>query len=135
MNMFNNKIKSPFEGNLGSTNRLVEGTKIEGDLSSQADLRIDGEIIGHVISKGRVVIGPKGKIEGTLTCQNADIEGVVKGKISVTELLSLKSKANVYGDVTIGKLAVEPGANFTATCIMNTAVKNLTPDLSKEKSA
>jgi cytoskeletal protein CcmA (bactofilin family) len=133
--MFNNKIKSTFEGNLGATNRLVEGTKIVGDLSSHADLRIDGEIIGNVISKGRVVLGSKGRIEGTLTCQNADIEGFVKGKVTVTELLSLKAKANVYGDVAIGKLSVEPGASFTATCIMNTAVKNLNPDLSKEKSA
>jgi cytoskeletal protein CcmA (bactofilin family) len=133
--MFNNKIKSTFEGNLGTTNRLVEGTKIVGDLSSQADLRIDGEIIGNVISKGRVVLGAKGRIEGTLTCQNADIEGFVKGKVTVTELLSLKAKANVYGDVAIGKLSVEPGASFTATCIMNTSVKNLNPDLSKEKSA
>ena len=49
--------------------------------------------------------------------------------------MSLKTKANVYGDVSVGKLAVEPGANFTATCIMNTTVKNLNPEAAKEKSA
>jgi cytoskeletal protein CcmA (bactofilin family) len=133
--MFNNKLKNTIEGNLGATNRLVESTKIEGDISSHADIRIDGEIIGNIICKGKVVLGAKGKIEGTLTCQNADIEGYLKGKIIVAELLSLKAKANVYGDVNVGKLAVEPGANFTATCIMNSNVKNLNPDATKEKSA
>lgn len=133
--MFNNRIKSTIEGNMGATNRLVESTKIVGDMSSNADIRIDGEIIGNVICKGKVVIGSKGKIEGTLTCANADIEGVVKGKINITELLSLKAKSNVYGDVTTGKLAIEPGANFTATCIMNTVVKNLKPEGVNEKSA
>lgn len=133
--MFNNKLKTTIEGNLGATNRLVESTKIEGDISSNADIRIDGEVKGNVICKGKVVLGSKGKIEGTLTCMNADIEGQIKGKIIVTELLSIKSKANIYGDVTVGKLAVEPGANFTATCIMNAPVKNLNPEVVKEKSA
>lgn len=133
--MFNNKIKSTIDGTMGATNRLVESTKIKGDITSSADIRIDGEITGNVVCKGKVVLGPKGKIEGTLTCLNADIEGYVKGKINVTELLSLKSKSNIYGDVTVGKLAIEPGANFTATCIMNSAVKNLKPESLDEKSA
>jgi cytoskeletal protein CcmA (bactofilin family) len=50
---------------------------------------------------------------------NADIEGKFEGKIQVTELLNLKTNASVRGEVTCSKLSVEPGADFSATCLMN----------------
>lgn len=104
----------------GKTNRIVEGTKISGDIVTQGDFRLDGELIGNFKSNGKLVIGASGIINGDVTCKNADIEGRFDGKIVVTELLSIKATATIIGDVNIGKLSVEPGANFTATCVMNT---------------
>ena len=75
-------------------------------------------------TKGKVVIGSTGFVDGSLSCNSADIEGQVKGKIIVTDTLSLRSSANVNGDVQIGKLAVEPGAIFNAQCQMKNAVKD-----------
>jgi len=57
-------------------------------------------------------------VEGEIICQNADIEGSVKAKLQVSELLTLKSESNFEGDVTTGKLAIEPGAKFSGTCKM-----------------
>ena len=76
-------------------------------------------------TKGKVVIGSTVFVDGSLSCNSADIEGQVKGKIIVTDTLSLRSSANVNGDVQIGKLAVEPGAIFNAQCQMKNAVKEL----------
>ena len=103
---------------LGSTNRIVEGTIITGDIVSQADFRLDGELIGNFTSNGKIVIGPMGKVTGDIVCQNADIEGFLDGKLTVNEILNVKEKAVIQGDVYVGKLSVEPGANFTATCTM-----------------
>jgi cytoskeletal protein CcmA (bactofilin family) len=44
------------------TNRIVEGTIIKGDIVSQADFRLDGELIGNFFSTGKLVIGPAGII-------------------------------------------------------------------------
>ena len=60
---------------LGKTNRIVEGTTIKGDISSLADFRLDGHLIGNFNSKGKLVIGPAGSVTGNILCENADIEG------------------------------------------------------------
>jgi len=120
--MFEKTPKNPTD-NLGKTNRIVEGTLIKGDITSAADFRLDGELIGNFTSSGKIVIGPAGSITGDIKCKNADIEGRFNGRIDVEELLSVKAKAQITGEVVVGKLAVEPGAEFTATCAMKNPSK------------
>jgi cytoskeletal protein CcmA (bactofilin family) len=121
--MFDKKTKS-YTDLLGKTNRIVEGTSIKGDIISQADFRLDGELIGNFQSKGKIVIGPAGSVTGDIICKNADIEGKFNGKIKVAEVLNVKHKASIYGEVICGKLSVEPGADFSASCMMKTNSKN-----------
>ncbi len=98
---------------------LGAGTSISGDIISNGDFRIEGTLIGSVNSKGKVVVGNSGKIEGEIICQNADISGEIIAKIVVHELLNLKSSAKLQGDIFASKLAIEPGAKFTGSCNMN----------------
>lgn len=116
-------ITDPF----GKTNRIVDGTTITGDIVSQADFRLDGRLVGNFTSTGKIVIGPAGSVDGDIKCKNADIEGTFNGRIEVEELLTVKAKATITGDVVVGKLAVEPGAEFTATCAMKNTVKQIAP--------
>jgi len=125
--MFEKNPKS-YTDLLGKTNRIVEGTVIKGDIISQADFRLDGELIGNFHSKGKIVIGPAGKVIGDIVCKNADIEGKFDGRIEVLEILNVKAKAKINGEVIVGKLSVEPGAEFSATCVMKANVKNLNPN-------
>ena len=120
--MFEKKTKSYTEF-LGKTNRIVEGTIIKGDIISQADFRLDGELTGNFQTKGKIVIGPAGSVTGNIIYKNADIEGRYKGKIQVLEILNVKNKASIYGEVICGKLSVEPGADFSASCMMKTNSK------------
>jgi len=106
-------------------NRVVEGTSIEGEIRCESNIRIDGTFKGNLTTKGRLVVGPAGKLEGTINCQNAELEGVVKGKIHVQQLLSLKSTSRVEGDIFTDKLAIEPGAAFTGACNMGAKVKDI----------
>lgn len=120
--MFEKSPKS-YTDLLGKTNRIVEGTTITGEINSPADFRLDGHLIGNFQSKGKIVIGPAGSVKGDIICKNADIEGKFEGKIQVIEILNVKAKASIHGDVICGKLSVEPGAEFSATCIMKTNQK------------
>jgi cytoskeletal protein CcmA (bactofilin family) len=115
--MFDKKPKSLTDV-LGKTNRIVEETIIKGDIISQADFRLDGALIGNFSSNGKLVIGPAGSVKGEIICQNADIEGKFEGKLKIEDTLNIKASAIIIGDVTVGKLSVEPGAVFSATCIM-----------------
>lgn len=124
--MFEKSTKS-YTDLLGKTNRIVEGTTIKGDIDSLADFRLDGHLIGNFTSKGKLVVGPTGIVTGDISSKNVDVEGTVNGKIYVEEILNVKMKASIHGEVTCEKLSVEPGADFSATCIMRTAAKTLLP--------
>ncbi len=102
-----------------SINIISEGTKIKGDIIANGDIRIDGELLGNISAKGRLVIGPKGKIEGQIMCNNIEISGNVKGKITASELINMKSTSQIIGDIIAGKLSVEPGSLFSGSCVMN----------------
>lgn len=128
--MFEKSPKS-YTDLLGKTNRIVENTTIKGDITSTADFRLDGQLTGNLQAAGKIVIGPAGSVTGDITCRNADIEGKCNGKIQVTEMLNVKAKAKIYGEVICGKLAVEPGADFSASCEMRPTSKSL-PDAGKK---
>ena len=114
---------------LGKTNRIVEGTEIIGDIISKADFRLDGKLQGNFTTTGKIVIGPAGSIKGDVICKNADIEGKFDGILKVEEILNVKSKATISGEVTCGKLSVQPGADFSASCAMKQVSKKTTlPD-------
>ncbi|MCD6354737.1 MAG: polymer-forming cytoskeletal protein [Prolixibacteraceae bacterium] len=104
-----------------SINIISDGTTIKGDISAAGDIRIDGKLIGNIVAKGRLVIGPKGRVEGEINCNNIEVSGSIKGKITVPELLNMKSSAKIQGDIIAGKLSVEPGSLFTGTCTMGSA--------------
>lgn len=106
-------------------NTIAKGSTVTGDIESDGDFRIEGTIEGNVKTPGKVVLGRTGIIKGTLTSANADIEGKFSGKLILTDTLSLKSTAYVEGEVEVAKLAVEPGANFNATCVMKGTVKEM----------
>ncbi len=119
-------------------NILAKNTKIIGDLSSEGDFRIDGTLEGTLTTNGRVIIGVDGAITGKVFCDNADVEGKFSGELKVNKMLTIKSSASIQGDVVLGKLSVEPGAIFNASCTMKGAVKELNSNeraITEEKTA
>ncbi len=115
----------------GQYSRIESSTKFKGDIISKADFRIDGELDGTIKTKGKLIVGKNGKINGTIYCNAADIEGLVKGSLKITNTLSLKSSSIIEGDVFIGKLIVEAGATFNANCSMISAKENAIKKISK----
>ena len=99
-------------------NALTNGSKIVGEIFADSDFRIDGDVEGTITCNGKVVIGQKGFLKGSISCVNAEIIGTVEGDITVSELLSLRSTANIKGNVKTQILLVEPNAVFEGTCSM-----------------
>ena len=126
--MFKNsdKMGRNNENDGNSVNLIGAGTRIKGNIQSEGDIRIDGTLIGTITSKGKVVVGSTGTVEGEITCENADISGTVKIKINVSNILLLKPTAKLTGDIVTSKLAIESGATFSGTCSMGAVVKDIT---------
>ncbi|MFY9309600.1 MAG: polymer-forming cytoskeletal protein [Bacteroidia bacterium] len=108
-----------------SVNLIGAGTVIQGDIKTNGDIRIDGSLTGSISVKGKLVIGVSGSVDGEVICQNADVSGTVKGKVTVAELLSLKASAKLTGDIITNKIAIEPGAVFSGSCSMGGVIKDI----------
>lgn len=114
-----NKKNMSTNPNVGTAiNMIVHGTAIDGNIKADNDIRIDGQLTGHLHCKGKLIIGPTGTIEGEVFCTNAVVEGSFKGKMVVEEILSVRETAKIEGDIKTDKLTVQSGASFNVTCTM-----------------
>lgn len=120
--MFNTKNKTDMlqekSNGANGTTLIGSGTILKGDITSNSDLRIDGTIIGNIISTAKVVIGANGVVEGNISGNQADIIGKVTGNIKAKDLLQLRGDSTVTGNLYAGKLQVEPSATFNGQCHM-----------------
>ena len=132
MSMFSNKEKTQ-KTKIMEINVVAKNTAIIGDIISEGDFRIDGTLEGNIKTKGRVIIGISGSVKGKIDAVNSDIEGKFSGDLLVQETLTIKATAIISGDVVIGKLSVEPGATFNASCSMRGAIKELNKPNEQQK--
>ena len=114
-------------------NLISNGTEITGDIKSNGDIRIDGSLTGNLSTKGKVVIGPTGKVNGEVYCKNSEVSGAVEGKISVGQLLNLKASSKIVGEIITFKLSIEPGAKFSGNCKMSESEDNGGASITKGK--
>ena len=121
------------EETTAGVNMIGAGTVITGDVYSKGDIRVDGILKGSVITESKVVLGKEGVIEGDIECSAADISGMIKAKITASQLLSLKTSAKLNGDIITNKLSIEPGAEFTGSCSMGAVIKDIKRAEKQEK--
>ena len=125
------KRKEFFGGNTSNTdstefNKILSGTEFTGDIVSDSNIQIEGDIIGNVSCSGKVLIGSSGKLKGNLVCVNAEIDGTVHGELTVENLLTMRSTARIKGDIQATKLTIEEGAYFEGACVMKSPMTTTT---------
>ena len=106
----------------GTTN-IGKGATLSGNVETFGNVRIDGKLMGDIHSKSKVATGNESLVEGSVYAQNAEIEGEIRGKLEIIELLVLKSTAVINGDIVAGKIVVEAGALFNGACRMGDVAK------------
>jgi cytoskeletal protein CcmA (bactofilin family) len=104
----------------GELNTIIgKGTVIEGLLTVQNSLRIDGRVTGQVQVTDSLVVGKEGEIEGEVKVRNAIIGGRVRNRVLATGKVVLESHATVHGEVKTSKLVIDEGAVFDGNCAMS----------------
>ena len=102
------------EGN--NHNIIAFGTKIDGNITIDLDIRIEGEINGNIYGSGKVIVGKTGFINGDISCQNIDIMGRIEGNVTASDTISLKETAIVNGNLNTSVISIEPNAQFVGNC-------------------
>lgn len=135
--MFNNQFIQNEE--VANTNNAIsKGTTLRGKVETSGSIRIDGEIIGDINTRAKIVLGESSRVEGNIFAQNADIGGIVEGKVEVGETLILKPSCKIQGDIVTNTLIVESGAKFSGQCDIGGSLKEIklkAPQKEPEKKA
>ena len=104
----------------GSNNIIGEGSTLTGNLNSSGNIRLEGKVKEDITSSSKVACGETSIVDGNVTADNAEIAGKVTGKVTVNDLLILKSSAKIQGDISTNNLVIESGASFNGACAMGT---------------
>ncbi|OGE85521.1 MAG: hypothetical protein A3J48_00180 [Candidatus Doudnabacteria bacterium RIFCSPHIGHO2_02_FULL_46_11] len=99
----------------GDTTESVIGpsVRVEGDLTSEGNLQIEGQVAGKVNTSRDLFVGDSAKIQASISAQNATIAGVVEGDIKVANTLVLLETGKVLGNIFCRSLGVREGAFFS----------------------
>ncbi len=93
----------------GTTFSVLGGDiTIKGNLTAKADLHVDGRIEGDLTCTS-LVQGESSEIVGAVVADTARLAGRVRGSISASQLVILKS-ARIEGDVFYDAVTIEQGA-------------------------
>jgi cytoskeletal protein CcmA (bactofilin family) len=93
---------------------LSSDVEIEGSITFQKDLLIDGKVQGEINSDGVLTIGENADIRGEIKTKSVTVHGKVHGNITA-ERCELKSKCTLQGDLKTARLIIEDGATFIGT--------------------
>lgn len=92
--------------------------KIEGDLVSEGDIKVDGLVTGKIKTSKNLYVGSMAKIEADVEAANAIFAGVVKGDVKIKEGLLIQETGKVDGNISCLRLAIAEGAHFSGSCTM-----------------
>src|SRR5688572_18552047 len=91
---------------------IASHTRIDGALSSDGDLVIEGAVAGDVHSTGRLTLGTDAKVGGTVQAREVFVACRLMHGVRAEGLVHLLSTAEVVGDLEASRLVIDDGAVF-----------------------
>lgn len=86
--------------------------RLRGDMSSDEELYMDGEIEGTLEVRHRLTIGPNGKVKANIKAKELVVRGSIQGNVEATERIMIMNGASIVGDVKTAGIVIEDGAFF-----------------------
>ena len=92
---------------------IGKGLVIKGEISGSESLFVDGKVEGTINLPGnRVTIGRNGQVAANITSREIVVLGKVRGNITATDRVDIRSEGALTGDVTAARISIEDGAFF-----------------------
>lgn len=110
-----------YSTNGAAPNRLSSDVSINGNITFNTELVIDGKVEGNITSEGKLTVGIHGEVVGDIQVASVTIQGSVEGDIVATDRCALHAGASLQGDVESPRLAVDESASFTGSATIKAA--------------
>ncbi len=124
---YNRDMKSPAHApkqarsSAGSA-KIGQSIQIEGTLTGNEDLTIDGKVQGRIKLSGHsLTIGPNGKIDAGLRAKLVIVQGEVKGNVTADDKIQITASGSVEGDLRAPRITLDDGARFAGSVDMGKA--------------
>jgi cytoskeletal protein CcmA (bactofilin family) len=85
---------------------------IEGEISGDEDLIIQGTVKGKIALKESLIVEKSGVVEADIDTRNVEISGQVTGNIHSSERVEIKSEGRMTGDIKAPRILIADGAKF-----------------------
>ena len=96
-----------------ATSKISSGLKINGELSGDSDVYIDGEVQGRIrLGNTRVTVGPNGRVQADIEARDIVVDGTVQGNLKAGESAHFGSSSRVTGSVITPRIGIDDGARL-----------------------
>ena len=96
----------------GTFSVIGAGTVVTGNIKTEGSIRVDGKIVGNLVTQSDAAVGLNGVVEGSVDARNITIAGKVLGTLTALQKLVLESHSVLKGDLRTSRLVVDEGAVF-----------------------
>ncbi len=100
---------------------LAKGVVLKGEIHVEGTVRIDGRLDGEIQTKGHVIIGEDGLVQGVITAGTVVSSGRIKAKVTASERVQLLKTATLIGEILTPILIMEEGAKLQGVADMGVA--------------
>lgn len=97
---------------------LDAGSQMDGELSFEDTFRVDGRLAGKVTSKGDLVVGENGEVNGDVEVGRLYVSGTLKGTVKAATRIEITANGRVQGDIETPTLVIEEGGFYEGRCTM-----------------
>ena len=112
------KDKDPVVGPGKIENVFGASTRVEGRLTSDGNIRIDGVFGGSIETAGNVIIGEQAQVRADIVANGVQVWGAVKGNVTAAGRLEILASGRVWGDIKVASLLIDEGGIFRGQCVM-----------------
>ena len=85
---------------------------IKGEIRSNEELVVDGDVEGALESQSVLTIGAKGKVRAHIKAREVHIFGSVRGNVDVTGKIAIREQGSLVGDIKAAGISIDDGAYF-----------------------
>ncbi len=111
---------------------IGQNTVLNGNISTDKTIRIDGKMTGNIEKSAGVIIGDAASLKGDINSNYVLVSGTVEGNITATEYVELFNKSKIIGDIQTKMISISEGAVFEGRSLMLNKGENSTVNTEKE---
>jgi cytoskeletal protein CcmA (bactofilin family) len=102
-----------------SKNTLSSDVEIKGNIKFSGELNFDGKLEGDIHSDGSLQLGDNAVINGNVHVSSIVVRGKLTGNVTAKDKIEIKSKTELFGDISSSKLSIEEGVTFVGKTEVN----------------